>query len=208
MMVEWKFQTDFIPYLEAMSWMEDRVHAIQKGKAEECLWFLEHPPLYTLGSSAQEKDVLSPYKFPLFKTGRGGKVTYHGPGQRVVYVMVDLNKRHQDLKRYVFDLEEWVIQTLAHIGIRGERREGRIGIWVQKKGQDHKIAAVGVRIQKWVTSHGMALNVDPDLSHYQHIIPCGIREFGVTSLKDLGFPLTLKEVDEILKKTCPFVPCS
>jgi lipoyl(octanoyl) transferase len=206
-MVEWKFQNDFIPYSEALAWMETRVKAIQNNKSPECIWFLEHPPLYTLGSSAQEKDVLSSCKFPSFKTGRGGKVTYHGPGQRVVYVMLDLNKRQKDLKRYVFDLEEWIIQTLSYIGIQGERREGRIGIWVQKNGQDHKIAAIGVRVQKWVTSHGMAFNVCPDLSHYQHIIPCGIPEFGVTSLKDLGFSLTLKEVDEILQKTCPFVPC-
>ncbi len=203
-MIEWKSQQGYVPYLDALSWMEERVKAIQHKDAPECIWFLEHPPLYTQGSSGQERDILSTSCLPVFKTGRGGQVTYHGPGQRVVYLMIDLNRRHQDIRRYVFELEEWVVQTLAHFGITGERRPGRIGIWVQKNGQDHKIAAFGIRVQKWITSHGLALNVAPDLNHYQHIIPCGIREFGVTSMADLGLSVTLNEVDEILRKTFPF----
>lgn len=201
---EWKSQEDLVNYSEALQWMDSRVKAIQGGQGLECAWFAEHPPLYTMGTSGQEKDILSPLKYPVFKTGRGGQVTYHGPGQRVVYLMLDLNLRYQDIRRYVKELEEWLIQTLDHMGIKGERREGRVGIWVQKEGQDHKIAALGVRVQKWVTSHGIALNVNPDLTAYQAIVPCGLKDFGVTSLADLGLKVTLQEVDEVLRETFPF----
>lgn len=184
--------------------MDARVKAIQAGQEPECAWFLEHPPLYTIGSSGQEKDILNTQKFPLFKTGRGGQVTYHGPGQRVVYLMLDLNTRYQDIRRYVRELEEWIIQTLAYFDIKGERRDGRVGIWVQKEGLDHKIAALGIRVQKWVTSHGIALNISPDLSAYNGIIPCGLKDYGVTSFTDLGLKVTLPEVDAVLQKTFPF----
>lgn len=201
---EWKSQQERIAYGEALQWMESRVKALQEGQARECIWLLEHPPLYTLGTSGQEKDILLPQKYPIFKTGRGGQVTYHGPGQRIVYLMLDLNLRYQDIRRYVRDLEEWIIQVLAYFGIKGERHEGRVGIWVQKEGQDHKIAALGVRVQKWVTSHGIALNVNPCLEDYEGIIPCGLKDYGVTSLADLGLRITLQEVDEVLRETFPF----
>lgn len=201
---EWKSQEDPVDYPYALQWMDKRVRGLQSGQEPECVWLLEHPPLYTMGSSGQEKDVLQSKKYPVFKTCRGGQVTYHGPGQRVVYIMIDLNLRYHDIRRYVSELEEWIIQTLYDIGIKGERRQGRVGIWVQKEGQDHKIAALGVRVQKWVTSHGIALNVNPDLTAYQDIIPCGLKDYGVTSLADLGFKFTLQEVDEVLRKTFPF----
>lgn len=201
---EWKSQESFVNYEDALQWMENRVNALQRGQGGECAWFLEHPPLYTMGTSGQEKDILHSKKYPVFKTGRGGQVTYHGPGQRVVYLMLDLNLRYHDIRRYVAALEDWIIQTLDHIGIKGERREGRVGIWVQKEGQDHKIAALGVRVQKWVTSHGIALNVTPDLTAYQDIIPCGLKDYGVTSLEDLGLIISLQEVDQILHETFPF----
>ncbi len=205
---EWKTQKDPVGYLEALKWMEMRVKSLQNNEASECVWLLEHPPLYTLGTSGLEKDIFSSSKFPVFKTGRGGQVTYHGPGQRVAYVILDLKPRYQDIRRYVFELEEWMIQTLATFGVRGERRAGRVGIWVQKKGQDYKIGALGVRLQKWVTSHGLSLNVHPDLSAYQDITPCGLSQYGITSLADLGQNVTLQDVDEALRKTCPFDPCA
>lgn len=201
---EWKFQENLVDYEDALQWMESRVKALQSGQSAECVWFLEHPHLYTVGSSGQEKDVLQSKKYPVFKARRGGQVTYHGPGQRVVYLMLDLNTRYHDIRRYVSELEEWIIQTLNLMGIKGERREGRVGIWVQKEGRDHKIAALGVRVQKWVTSHGIALNVEPDLTAYQDIIPCGLKDYGITSLADLGLTLSLQEVDEVLRKSFPF----
>ena len=202
-MIEWKSQEGLINYPEALTWMDNRVQALQLKQEPECGWLLEHPPLYTMGTSGKEHDILH-VKHPVFKTGRGGQVTYHGPGQRVVYLMLDLNTRYPDIRRYVFELEEWIIQTLSTFGINGERREGRVGIWVQKNGQDYKIAALGVRVQKWVTSHGIALNVHPDLTAYGDIVPCGLANFGVTSLADLGVDVTLQEVDEVLRKTFPF----
>jgi lipoyl(octanoyl) transferase len=201
---EWRPQEGLVDYGTALQWMDHRVKALQEREATECVWLLEHPPLYTMGTSGQEKDILYSKKYPVFKTGRGGQVTYHGPGQRVVYLMLDLKTRYHDIRRYVRELEEWIIQTLAYVGVKGERREGRVGIWVQKDGQDQKIAALGVRVQKWVTSHGIAINVDPDLAAYQDIIPCGLKNYGVTSLADLGIRVTLQEVDEILCKTFPF----
>lgn len=205
---QWTVLDQLVGYEEALKWMEIHVKALQNKEASECAWLLEHPPLYTLGTSGQDKDILASATFPVFKTGRGGQVTYHGPGQRVIYVVLDLKTRYQDVRRYVFELEEWMIKTLEHFGIRGERRPDRVGIWVQKKGKDYKVAALGVRVQKWVTSHGIALNVAPDLAAYKNIIPCGISEHGVTSLADLGLSVTLQDVDEILRKTFPFVSCA
>ena len=204
---EWKAQDNLIGYKDAQRWMENRVVALQKGEASECVWFLEHPPLYTLGTSGKEKDVLASATLPTFKTGRGGQVTYHGPGQRIVYLMLDLKTHRQDLRWYMAALEEWIIQTLKHFGIKGDRRSGRIGIWVDKAGHECKIAALGVRVQKWVTSHGIALNVKPDLGAYKDIVPCGLSQYGVTSLADLGLSVTLSEVDAVLKTTCPFDVC-
>lgn len=188
-------------YKAAVSGMEERVAAIRAGTAGDLVWLLEHPPLYTAGTSANPSDLLSP-RFPVFETGRGGEYTYHGPGQRVAYVMLDLKKQQQvpDIKKYVCQLEEWVIRSLAHFGIKGERRPGRIGIWVVTPTGEKKIAAVGVRIRHWVTYHGIAINVHPDLSHFGGIVPCGIREFGVTSFRDLGKDISLSELDDVLKR--------
>jgi lipoyl(octanoyl) transferase len=203
-MIEWKSQEKLIGYPEALEWMDHRVSALQQAQSPECVWLLEHPSLYTMGTSGQEKDILFRQKYPIYKTGRGGQITYHGPGQRIVYLMLDLNTRYHDIRRYVFELEEWIIRTLAFFHITGERRPGRVGIWVQKGGKDHKIAALGIRVQKWVTSHGIALNVNPDLTAYQSIIPCGLKEYGVTSFADLGLSVSLQEVDEVLRRIFPF----
>jgi lipoyl(octanoyl) transferase len=202
--LEWKVERDPIQYLNALKGMENRVKSIQNKEGPECAWLLEHPPLYTLGTSGHDKDILATAKLPIFRSGRGGQVTYHGPGQRIIYLMLDLKKRKQDIRWYVFELEEWIIQILSSFGVKGERRPGRIGIWVQKDGQDHKIAALGVRLQKWVTSHGIALNVNPDLSAYQDIIPCGLNQYGITSLADLGYTVTLQAVDNVSRETFPF----
>ena len=204
---KWKSQEELVGYLDALKWMEIQVKALQNEEASECAWLLEHPPLYTSGASGDEKHILKSAKLPIYNTSRGGQVTYHGPGQRIVYLTLDLKTRYQDVRRYVYELEEWIIQTLACFRVQGERRPGRIGIWVQKDGRDHKIAAVGVRIQKWITSHGIALNVSPDLSAYQDIVPCGLKQYGITSLRDLGFSTSMKEVDEALRQTFPFSPC-
>lgn len=175
--------------------------AIRAGTAGDLVWLLEHPPLYTAGTSADPSDLLTS-QFPVLETGRGGEYTYHGPGQRVAYVMLDLKKHQQapDIKKYVCQLEEWVIRSLAHFGIKGERREGRIGIWVVTPSGEKKIAAVGVRIRHWVTYHGIAINVHPDLSHFNGIVPCGIREFGVTSFQNLGKSISMKELDAVLRQ--------
>ncbi len=197
--MEWKTEPGLTPYERALSEMEARVSAIQQG-AVDLGWLVEHPPLYTLGTSAKDGDILD-HAIPSFVTGRGGQVTYHGPGQRVAYVMRDL-RRHSaepDLRLYVQQLEQWIIATLKEFGVDGFIREGRVGVWVNTKRGEAKIAALGVRIQKWVTSHGIALNVNPDLSHYAGIVPCGIREFGVTSLADMGIKATMDEVDATLK---------
>lgn len=184
--------------------MDQRVSQIRAGSAAECVWFLEHPPLYTAGTSAKAKDMLAP-QFPVYKSGRGGEHTYHGPGQRVAYVMLDLKKRQgmPDIKKYVWQLEEWIIQTLAEFGIIGERRCGRVGIWVvMPDGSESKIAAIGVRVRHWITLHGIAINIDPDLSHFSGIVPCGIAEHGVTSLATLGVNVEMAEIDASLKKKC------
>lgn len=197
-----------LDYETALARMAARVTAIQRGEAAELLWFVEHPPLYTLGTSAKPADVLGAV-IPTYATGRGGQVTYHGPGQRVVYVLRDL-KRHAgpagpDLRAYVADLERWIILTLAEFGVTGLIRAGRVGVWVETPKGEAKIAALGVRVQKWVTSHGIALNIHPNLAHYQGIIPCGIREFGVTSLADLGVNASMAEVDGVLAAMFPRV---
>ena len=204
--VEWRISDDLVPYPEAVAEMEARVAGIAAGDAAELVWLVEHPPLYTAGTSARSGDLLAPERFPVYATGRGGQYTYHGPGQRVAYVMLDLRSRGQDLRRYVHDLEEWVIRSLGRFNIRGERREGRVGIWVADGKREDKIAAIGVRVRRWITYHGIAINVDPDLGHFDGIVPCGIREtdtqpLGVTSFAKLGHIISLPEVDMVLKET-------
>ncbi len=208
--VEWLIAPGFTPYVEAVAFMESRVDAIAAGRAGELVWLVEHPPLYTAGTSAKETDLRDP-RFPVHKTGRGGQFTYHGPGQRVAYVILDLNQRRQDIRAFVCALEDWLILTLAAFNIRGERRADRVGVWVQRpdkpKGLDgataeDKIAALGIRLRKWITFHGISMNVEPDLSHFSGIVPCGIADahYGVTSLVDLGIPVTMVEVDSVLRR--------
>ncbi len=202
-MVEWKIENSLLGYDDAVSGMEKRVADIRNLQDNELVWLVEHPPLYTAGTSADDGDLLDA-RFPVFKTGRGGEYTYHGPGQRVGYVMLDLKKRQAkpDIKHYVWQLEEWIIQTLAEFGVQGERRDGRVGIWVvMPDGGESKIAAIGVRIRRWVTYHGIAINVSPDLSHFSGIVPCGISQHGVTSLYDLGIECDMSDVDAALQKT-------
>lgn len=199
--IEWKISTGLQGYPEAVEFMENRVASIREGKAKQLVWLLEHPPLYTAGTSANKADLLDPDRFPVFDTGRGGQFTYHGPGQRVGYVMLDLKNYGSDVRKYVWMLEEWLIRTLARFGIVGERREGRVGIWVAAPdGRENKIAALGVRVRRWVSFHGVALNVDPDLIHFSGIVPCGISEHGVTSLAKEGVTATMDEVDAALKE--------
>ena len=201
--IEWRISDSPVPYPEAVQAMEARVAAIRAGTAREQVWLLEHPPLYTAGTSARSSDLLQPDRFPVHASGRGGQYTYHGPGQRVAYVMLDLKRREPDLRRFVHDLEEWVIRTLARFNVRGERRDGRIGIWVARPGgREDKIAAVGVRVRHWVTYHGIAVNLDPELEHFTGIVPCGIAPgagFGVTSLHDLGLLISMAELDAALR---------
>lgn len=199
MKIEWRISDQPVPYDEALAFMEERVAAIRAGTAPQCVWLLEHPPLYTAGTSADPKDLLWHDRFPVHHTGRGGQYTYHGPGQRVAYVMLDLTLRGRDVRRFVHDLEEWLIQTLAGFIVKGERRDGRVGIWVERGGgREDKVAAIGVRVRQWVSFHGIALNVDPDLGHFQGIVPCGISQHGVTSLWDLGHTPAMAEVDSAL----------
>ncbi len=195
-LVEWRRADGLVPYDEAVAAMEERAAAIRNRSAPELVWLVEHPPLYTAGTSAQPADLIDPDALPVFKTGRGGQYTYHGPGQRVAYVMLDLEKRGRDVRGHVRRLEEWMILTLARFDITGERRDGRVGIWVASGGGEAKIAAIGVRVRRWVTYHGVALNIAPDLSHYAGIVPCGIREHGVSSMQALGVDATMAEVDE------------
>jgi lipoyl(octanoyl) transferase len=198
--IEWRISDALVPYEEAETTMKARVAAIRDGAAPELVWLLEHPPLYTAGTSARPNDLIAPNLLPVFRTGRGGQYTYHGPGQRIGYVMLDLQKRGADLRAYVRDLEEWLIHTLQRFNVKGERRDGRVGIWITEGGgKESKIAAIGVRIRHWVSFHGVSLNVDPDLSHYRGIVPCGISEHGVTSLAALGITATMPEVDTALK---------
>ena len=195
---DWKVSDHVVPYPEALAEMEDRVTAIAEGKASELVWLLEHPPIYTAGTSAQDTDLLDE-RFPVYRTGRGGQFTYHGPGQRVGYAMLDLKRRKPDVRAYVHDLEQWLIEALKEFGVKGERRDGRVGIWVQRGSSEDKIAALGVRIKRWVSLHGVALNVNPDLSHFSGIVPCGVKAYGVTSLADLGIDVPMAEVDVALK---------
>jgi len=203
--VEWRLSEGFIAYEEALATMEQRAAAVANGTAAELAWLLEHPPLYTAGTSAQPSDLIEA-RFPVHHTGRGGQFTYHGPGQRVAYLMLDLRQRGTDVRRYVATLEEWMIRTLAAFNIRGERREDRIGVWVRRpdkgEGREDKIAAIGIRLKRWVTLHGVALNVEPELTHFSGIVPCGVsgQRYGVTSLVDLGVPVTLPEVDMVLRR--------
>jgi lipoyl(octanoyl) transferase len=197
---EWRFSDAPVAYEAALAEMEARVAAIRKEGAAELVWLLEHPPLYTAGTSARDGDLVEPDLFPVHRTGRGGQYTYHGPGQRVGYVMLDLKRRGPDIRCFVHTLEEWLIRTLARFHVKGERRAGRVGIWVVgKDGSEAKIGALGVRVRRWVTFHGVALNVDPDLSHYRGIVPCGVSQHGVTSLADLGVTTSMAEVDMALR---------
>jgi lipoyl(octanoyl) transferase len=204
--IEWRISARAVDYPAALAAMEERVEAIRAGRAREVGWLLEHPPLYTAGTSARAEDLLAPMRFPVFSAGRGGQYTYHGPGQRIVYLMLDLQRRGQDLRGYVWRLEEWVIRALRQFGVDGERRPGRVGIWVVKPDRaEAKIAAIGVRVRRWVTFHGLAINLEPDLDHFAGIVPCGIREFGVTSFADLGLATTMAELDDVLIDTFPEV---
>jgi len=203
--VEWRISQDLTAYPGAVTAMEERVAAISAGDASEQVWLVEHPPLYTAGTSADEGDLLDADKFPVYQAGRGGEFTYHGPGQRVGYVMMDLNHRNRDVRRFVRDLEEWMIVTLAAFDVVGERRDGRVGIWVDRGkhggvlGTEDKIAAIGVRLRSWVSFHGVSINISPDLSHYDGIVPCGISQHGVTSLTALGVSASVAEVDDALQ---------
>jgi lipoyl(octanoyl) transferase len=197
------FKKNYSPlaYPEAIAKMEEHVKRMLLKEAYEEVWLLEHPPVYTLGTSAEEKDILCQTKVPFYKSGRGGKVAYHGPGQRIAYVMLDLSQRTQDLRHYIWMLEEWIILVLRELGVKGERREGRVGVWVlSPEGKEEKIAAIGVRIKKWVTFHGISLNINPNLSYYKSIVPCGLANYGVTSLKRLGVEISTQEADTLLER--------
>ena len=205
--VEWQIDDGLTDYQTALDTMQTRVAAIRAGTAAECVWLVEHPPLYTAGTSAKPEELTDPGRFPTFNAGRGGQWTYHGPGQRTAYVMLDLHRRHgrvppQDIRCYVNGLEEWLIRALDAFNIKGERREGRVGIWVRdpRTGGESKIGAIGVRVTRWVTWHGVALNVEPNLSHFGGIVPCGLPQFGVTSLVDLGIPATMHDADIALRR--------
>ena len=203
--VEWRISGAPIPYLDAVAAMEARVAGIAAEQVPELVWLLEHPPLYTSGTSGKAGDLLDP-RFPMFETGRGGQLTYHGPGQRVAYVMLDLKRRQPDVRAFVAGLEEWIIRTLAAFNVRGERREERVGVWVARPdkgvGYEDKIAAIGVRLRRWVSFHGIAINVEPELSHFSAIVPCGVADvrYGVTSLVDLGLPVTMEDLDVALRQ--------
>lgn len=204
-MIQWTTSSGLVDYESAVAAMEARAAAIAAGEAGELVWLLEHPPLYTAGVSAKDTDLLAPDRFPVFRTGRGGQFTYHGPGQRVAYVMLDLRERGRDVTKFVKDLEGWIIGALADFNVKGEIRDGRVGVWVERKGpgwaREDKIAAIGVRLRKWVSFHGIAFNVEPDLEHFSGITPCGISapQFGVTSLVDLGLPVTMSDADAALR---------
>ena len=206
--VRWRVSEALVPYAEAVATMESEVAAIAEGQSDELVWLVEHPPLYTAGTSANAADLIQPDRFPVFQTGRGGEYTYHGPGQRVAYVMLDLKRRRQDVRAFVAALEEVIIRTLDHMNVRGERREDRVGVWVRRPERpllqdgtmaEDKIAALGIRLRKWVTFHGLSLNVEPELDHFSGIVPCGISAYGVTSLVDLGLPVTMEDVDMNLR---------
>ena len=209
-MVQWEITEDKVDYETALTAMDTHVERMIQGEAGEKIWLLEHPPLYTAGTSADKRDLVEPNRFPVFETKRGGQYTYHGPGQRVVYVMLDLNKRGKDVKKFVTNLEAWITLTLSEFNVIGQSRDGRVGIWVERSDkplkidgslEEEKIAAIGVRLRKWITMHGLSINLEPDLSHFQGIVPCGIKEHGVTSLVDLGLPVSMHDLDNALKKS-------
>lgn len=208
-MVEWIKSEGLTQYEDAVSFMEARASAIAAGEAEECIWMVEHPPLYTAGTSAKAADLTDPERFPVYVSKRGGEYTYHGPGQRVVYVMLDVGKRGHDVRKFVQQLEQWVINTLDEFNLKGEIRCGRVGVWIERpdkpktitgKTAEDKIAAIGIRLRKWVSFHGISINVEPELDHFTGIVPCGITEYGVTSLVDLGLPVTMDDVDVALER--------
>jgi lipoyl(octanoyl) transferase len=200
--IEWQISDSPVPYDEALAFMEERAAAIREGRASECVWLLEHPPLFTAGTSADPAELFNPLALPVYDAGRGGRYTYHGPGQRVGYVMLDLEKRGKDIRRFVYALEGWMIDALGELGISAHRADGRIGIWVGEGAEEKKIGALGVRVKRWVTLHGFSLNVAPDLSHFSGIVPCGIAEYGVTSIDKLGKQIPMTGVDAALK--CSF----
>ena len=209
-MVQWEISDGEVGYDTALEKMDNHVEKMIGGEASEKIWLLEHPPLYTAGTSADKKDLIEPNLFPVFETKRGGQYTYHGPGQRVVYVMLNLNNRGKDIKKFVENLEAWIIHTLEEFNVVGQSRNGRVGIWVERPDkpknidglfEEEKIAAIGVRLRKWISFHGLSINVDPDLSHFQGIVPCGIKEHGVTSLVDLGLPVSMTDLDIALTKS-------
>ncbi|MEY8800871.1 lipoyl(octanoyl) transferase LipB [Leisingera sp. XS_AS12] len=209
-MVEWITTDGLVDYDQAVAFMESRAAAIAAGEADECIWLVEHPPLYTAGTSAKPEDLTDPDRFPVFDSKRGGQYTYHGPGQRVVYVMLNVGKRGHDVRRFVQQLESWVIAALEEFNVQGHIREGRVGVWVERPDKprtlsgglaEDKIAAIGIRLRKWVSFHGISINVEPDLEHFTGIVPCGISEHGVTSLVDLGLPVTMADVDVALKRS-------
>jgi len=206
--VEWRIEPGLTGYEHALAFMDARADAIRKGEAPEMVWLVEHPPLYTAGTSARPEDLVEPDRFPVFAAGRGGEYTYHGPGQRVAYVMLDLKRRREDVRAFVAALEEWIIRTLGRFNVKGERREDRVGVWVVRPDRppmpdgspaEDKIAAIGIRLRRWVSFHGIAINVEPDLRHFSGIVPCGVAEHGVTSLVDLGLPVTMADLDVALK---------
>ncbi|MBL4838227.1 MAG: lipoyl(octanoyl) transferase LipB [Kordiimonadaceae bacterium] len=200
--IEWRISDALVEYPTALREMEARVKAIRAGTAPELVWLLEHPPLYTAGTSADIADLVDPDRFPVYDAGRGGQYTYHGPGQRVVYFMLDLTKRGKDVRKFIYGLEKVMIDSLAKLGVTAERRAGRVGVWVERGGgKEDKIGAIGVRIRQWVTFHGIAINIEPDLTHFEGIVPCGINEHGVTSLHDLGLPVTMDDIDDVLQET-------
>ena len=201
--IEWRVSDGLVPYPQALGWMEARAAAIRDDGARECVWLLEHPPLFTGGTSADPSELLNPQEFPVFEAGRGGRYTYHGPGQRVGYLMIDLEKRGKDVRCFVHSLEGWIIDTLGALGVGAHRASGRIGIWVGEGAGEAKIAALGIRIKRWVTLHGFSINVAPDLSHFAGIVPCGIAEYGVTSLAEIGKQLAAPDVDAALKRNFP-----
>ena len=212
--IDWLQSDRPVPYPEALATMEARAAAIRAGTAAEAIWFLEHPPLYTAGTSARIEDLTDPDRFPVYDAGRGGQYTYHGPGQRIAYVMLDIARRGRDVRHFVCQVENWVIATLDEFNVKGERRAGRVGVWVVRPDKppmpvgsprEDKIAAIGLRLRRWVSFHGLSINVDPELRHFDGIVPCGIREHGVTSLVDLGLPVTMADVDVALKRTFPRV---
>jgi lipoyl(octanoyl) transferase len=201
--IEWRTGDGLIPYDEALAFMEARAAAIRSGPERECVWLVEHPPLFTAGTSADPVELFNPSGFPVYDAGRGGRYTYHGPGQRVGYLMLDLEKRSKDIRRFVYSLEGWIITALGELGVSAHRAPGRIGIWVGEGAEEAKIAALGIRVKRWVTLHGFSVNVSPDLSHFGGIVPCGIAEYGVTSLEKLGSAANVQRLDASLRATFP-----